>query len=460
MARTQIDLTRGPIFRKLLLFSLPILLGSIVTEFYNVADSMIVGRFIGAQALAAVSACSPSSNIINMFLVGLQVGASVVVAQKVGARDREHLEDAVNTIASLTLISALLLAVGGLALTRTLLTALNTPEKIYDDAAVYMSVIFIGTAGNLTYNVGSGVLRGMGDSTWSFIFLVMCSLLNLVLDIVAVQVLKAGVAGVAVATAVSQLLSGLGMVARLNRSDYGARLHLRSLRIVRAEALLLAGIALPAAVQNVGNALAALFMQSYVNFFGASFAAANNIVNRVEAFSDIPIMALTSALCTFVGQNIACGRLRRVYRGINGTIALLCGLGVVICALLILCREALPLMFTGNAEVGGYAAVGIFIISFVAIYNGIDRALLNAMRAVGRSVVPMITAQFGCMTRILFGYLLAVRTGDWRGIFLAMALATFARMAAIAVYYYCMGGKRAIERYPEQHGVSVDDALT
>ena len=229
---------------------------------------------------------------------------------------------------------------------------------------------------------------------------------------------------------------------------------------MRAEALLLAGIALPAAVQNVGNALAALFMQSYVNFFGASFAAANNIVNRVEAFSDIPIMALTSALCTFVGQNIACGRLRRVYRGINGTIALLCGLGVVICALLILCREALPLMFTGNAEVGGYAAVGIFIISFVAIYNGIDRALLNAMRAVGRSVVPMITAQFGCMTRILFGYLLAVRTGDWRGIFLAMALATFARMAAIAVYYYCMGGKRAIERYPEQHGVSVDDALT
>ena len=238
MARTQIDLTRGPIFRKLLLFSLPILLGSIVTEFYNVADSMIVGRFIGAQALAAVSACSPSSSIINMFLVGLQVGASVVVAQKVGARDKAHLEDAVNTIASLTLISALLLAVGGLALTRTLLTALNTPEEIYDDAAVYMSVIFIGTAGNLTYNVGSGVLRGMGDSTWSFIFLVMCSLLNLVLDIVAVQVLGAGVAGVAVATAVSQLLSGLGMVARLNRSDYGARLHLRSLRIVRAEALL------------------------------------------------------------------------------------------------------------------------------------------------------------------------------------------------------------------------------
>lgn len=460
MVKTQMDLTRGPIFRKLMLFSLPILLGSIVTELYNVADSMIVGRFIGAQALAAVSACSPSSSIINMFLVGLQVGASVVVAQKVGARDRVHLEDAVNTIASLTLISALLLAAGGLMLTRPLLTALNTPPEVFDDAVAYMSIIFIGTAGNLTYNVGSGVLRGMGDSTWSFIFLVMCALLNLALDIVAVQVLGMGVPGVAAATAISQLISGLGMVARLNRSDYGAKLHLRSLRIVRAEALLLAGIALPAAVQNVGNALAALFMQSYVNSFGANFAAANNIVNRVEAFSDIPIMALTAALCTFVGQNIACGRLRRVYKGISGTIALLCGLGVVICALLILMRDALPRMFTDDAEVMGYAATGIVIISFVAIYNGIDRALLNAMRAVGRSVVPMITAQFGCMTRMLFGYLLAVRTGDWRGIFFAMALATFARMSAIAVYYYFMGGKRAIERYPEQHGVSVDETLT
>lgn len=455
MAKTQVDLTRGPIFRKLLLFSLPILLGSIVTELYNVVDSMIVGRFIGANALAAVSACSPSSSIINMFLVGLQVGASVVVAQKVGAHDREHLHSAVNTIASLTLISALIMAVGGLLATRPLLTMLSTPPEIYEDAVAYMSIIFIGTAGNLTYNVGSGVLRGMGDSTWSFIFLVICALLNLVLDLVAVLVLGWGVAGVAAATAISQLVSALGMVMRLNRSDYGVKLNLRSLRIVRAEALLLAGIALPAAVQNIGNALASLFMQSYVNSFGPKFAAANNIVVKIEAFSDIPIMAITAALCTFVGQNVACGKLKRVYRGINGCIALLCSAGVGICAALIMLRDKLPLLFTTDAEVIRYAADGIFVISFVAIYNGIDRALLNAMRAVGRSVVPMITAQFGCMTRILFGYLLAVRTGNYQGIFFAMALATFARMSAIAIYYYFMGGKRAIERYPEQHGVAV-----
>ena len=446
MPKTQMDLTQGPIFKKILLFSLPILLGAIVTELYHVVDSVIVGQFIGANALAAVSASSPSASIINMFLVGLQTGASVVVAQKMGSRDRSHMDDAISTITTLTLLSGFIILIGGVFTAKPILRGLNTPVEIFDDAAVYMIVIFIGAVGNLIYNIGSGVLRGLGDSTWPFFFLVLCAVLNLVLDVIAVLVLNIGVAGVAAATAIAQFISGIGIVIRLNTSNYGAKVDLRKLRIVKAEAGLLASVALPAAVQNIGNTLAALFMQSYVNFFGANFAAANNIVNKLESFSTIPIAAVSAAVCTFTAQNIGSGQVQRVHKGINQSNLFLLALGCVLCTGMYFTRDYLPYIFTTESEVVLTAARGIGIMCFVCTFNGFDRVLLNAMRAAGRSVVPMITAQFGCFSRILFGWLIAVRVNNSDGIFHSLLLAAFARMAAIAVYYYIGSGKQAIDR--------------
>ncbi len=446
MPKTQMDLAEGPIFKKILLFSLPILLGAIVTELYNVVDSIIVGQFIGANALAAVSASSPSASIINMFLVGLQTGSSVVVAQKMGSRDRQHMNDAISTITSLTLLSSLIIIVGGVIAAKPILRGLNTPAEIFDDAAIYMTVIFIGAAGNLIYNIGSGVLRGLGDSTWPFLFLVLCAVLNLALDLVAVLILDIGVAGVALATAIAQFVSGVGIVIRLNTSNYGAKVDLKHLRIVKPEAMLLGSVALPAAVQNIGNTLAALFMQSYVNSFGANFAAANNIVTKLESFTTIPIAAVSAAVCTFTAQNIGRGQVQRVHKGINQSNLFLCGLGCMLCAGMYLLRDYLPYAFTTEQEVVITAARGIGIMCFVCTFNGFDRVLLNAMRAAGRSIVPMITAQFGCFSRIFFGWLLAVRTGNSDGIFYSLLLAAFARMAAIAVYYYIGSGKHAIDR--------------
>lgn len=324
MAKTQLDLTQGPILSGSCCFHAH-LLGAVVTEFYNLVDAVIVGRFVGANALAAVSAASPSTNVINMFLIGLQTGASVVVAQKVGAHDRTHLQDAVDTIYALTLISSVILVVGGLLAARPMLTALNTPEEIFSDAYVYMTIVFVGSAGNLIYNVGSGVLRGMGDSTWPFIFLLCCALLNLVLDLLSVTVFDFGVAGVG--RGHGHCPDGLGPGHRgpAQQEQLRGQGALCPSPNRAAEATLLAAIALPAAVQNVGNTLAALFMQSYVNFFGANFAAANNIVTKVSAFADIPIVAVSSAICTFVGQNIGKGDLKRVHKGI--TAASCCSLG-------------------------------------------------------------------------------------------------------------------------------------
>ena len=234
--KSRVDLTEGPIFKNLLLFALPILLGTIVTQLYNVADSVIVGQMVGTDALAAVSAASPVMSIINMFLIGLSAGSNVVIAQRVGAKDNRALQRALGSISCLTLLCALFITAAGLAASRPLLEVLGTPEGIFQDARLYLVAVYLGTTGNLVYQMGSGALRGMGDSMWPFVFLVFCSGLNILLDILAVQMFHLGVLGVGIATSLSQLVSGVGILFRLNRGGYGVKVTFATLRLDKEEA--------------------------------------------------------------------------------------------------------------------------------------------------------------------------------------------------------------------------------
>ena len=443
----RIDLTEGPIVKNLLRFAVPILLGTIVTQLYNVADSVIVGRFIGADALAAVSAGSPVMSLINLFMIGLSAGSGVVIAQRMGAGDMDALQKAVSTIACLTLACSLFITAVGLAVTRPLLALLGTPETIFADSRSYLIIVYLGTTGNMVYQMGSGALRGMGDSGWPFYFLLICSLLNVTLNLLAVLVLGWGVAGVAAATAAAQLVSGIGILLRLNRGGYGVKVSLKTLRPDRKEAGRIIGIGLPAAIQNVGNSIAALCVQSSVNFFGPSFIAANSIVTKVDDMINIPVIALSTALCTFVGQNMGRFRMDRIRKGVNASILSLTVLGVGMCALRLGLSGFFPRIFTADATAASIAADGILIMSFQCLFHGTDRCLVNAMRGAGKSVVPMITAQFGAFSRIPLAWLLGVRTGDWHGIFLALLIASFLRSAAIAFYYYGGGWKRAVQKF-------------
>ncbi|MBQ6239569.1 MAG: MATE family efflux transporter [Firmicutes bacterium] len=450
-SRNRINLTEGPIFSGLLHFAVPILLGTIVTQLYNVADSVIVGRFVSADALAAVSASGPVMNIINMFMIGLSTGSNVVIAQRSGAKDADALQKAVSTVAFLTVVCSLFITVVGLAVSRPFLKMLNTPQEIFSDAMAYLIIVYIGTTGNMIYQMGSGALRGMGDSAWPFYFLTLCSVLNVILDLVAVLVFGWGVAGVALATMLSQTVSGIGVVVRMNRGGYGVKVSLKSMRPDRVESGKIINIGLPAAIQNVGNLIANLFVQSSVNFFGATFIAANSIVTKVDDVINIPVVALSTALCTFVGQNMGQFRMDRIKKGINYSIFSLTALGVGLMGLLIGFRGVFPRMFTTEQAVVDIAADGLMIMSFQCLFYATDRCLVNAMRGAGKSVVPMVTAQFGAFSRIPLSYLLGVRTGDWHGIFWALLIAAFLRSAAIAVYYYCGGWKRAVRKFEEKH---------
>ena len=452
---SRINLTEGPIFSSLLRFAIPILLGSIVTQLYNVADSIIVGRFVSSDALAAVSASGPVMSLINMFMIGLSTGSNVVIAQRMGAKDNEALQKAVSTVAFLTVVCSLFITVVGLLVSRPLLNLLNTPQEIFSDARFYLIIVYLGTTGNLIYQMGSGALRGMGDSSWPFYFLLLCSFLNIILDLLAVLVLKWGVPGVALATTLAQTLSGIGVIIRLNRGGYGVKVRFRNIRPDRREAGKIIGIGLPAAIQNIGNAIANLCVQSSVNYFGATFIAANSIVNKVDDVINIPVVALSTALCTYVGQNMGLFRMDRIRKGINYSILSLTVLGAGLCGILIGFRSIFPRIFTTDQAVIAIAADGLFIMSFQCLFHGTDRCLVNAMRGAGKSVVPMITAQFGAFSRIPLAYLLGVRTGNWHGIFWALLIASFLRSAAIAIYYYGGGWKRAVRKFEQKHKESL-----
>ena len=214
-------------------------------------------------------------------------------------------------------------------------------------------------------------------------------------------------------------------------------------------------IGLPAAIQNIGNAVANLCVQSSVNFFGSTFIAANSIVTKVDDVINIPVVALSTALCTFVGQNMGQFQMDRIKKGINYSILSLTVLGAGLCGILIAFRDIFPRLFTTEQAVIAIAADGLIIMSFQCLFHGTDRCLVNAMRGAGKSVVPMITAQFGAFSRIPLAYFLGVRTGNWHGIFWALLIASFLRSAAIAIYYYGGGWKRAVAKF--NHGVNHGD---
>jgi len=457
--KTKTDLTTGPIFRTLLVFAMPILLGSIITQLYNVADSIVVGRFKGTEALAAVSAATPVMSIINLFMIGLSSGSNVVIAQHAGSGDTDVLQKSVETISCLTLLCSAFITVFGLVICRPLLRLLGTPEEILADSVKYLVVIFLGTTGNLVYQMGSGALRGMGDSKWPFYFLVLCSFLNIGFDLIAVIVLDMGVFGVAIATAVAQLISGIGIIYRMNHGGYPVRVGIKRIALDRQECSRILNIGLPAAIQNIGNSLAALFVQSSVNVFGSTFISANSIVSKIENIIYIPFMALATALATFVGQNMGRFRMERIRKGINYSIISLCGLGVFLCLGLIALRNVFPYIFTEDELVAEYASAGLFIMSFSCLFCGADRVLVHAMRGAGKSIVPMITAQFGAFSRIPLAYFLGARTGNYRGIFYAMLIATFLRCAAIVGYYYLGGWKRAVAKFRADYLEKHPDAV-
>ena len=404
---TARDMTDGSIYKLLTLFALPLMLGNVFQMLYNTVDSVIVGNFVSKQALAAIGSTTLIVNMMVFFFNGFSVGAGVTIGRYFGARDMANLHRAIETTMAATFLLSLLFSVAGVALVRPLLQLMSTPEDVFEDATVYLRIYTGGISGLLIYNMGSGILRAVGDSTRPLYFLILTSILNILLDLFFILVLKAGIAGAAIATILSQFVSAAMILIVLSRTKDVYRFSWRELRLDFPILGKTFAIGIPTAFQSVLTAFSNIFVQGYINAFGSDCMAGWSIYNKLDQFIMLPMQSMAMAATTFVSQNMGAGKDQRADQGTVSALVLTTGITSVIIALLIGFARSAVRLFSPDPAVIDYGVRFIRVNVVFLLFNVINHVLAGALRGRGDSRGPMIImlATFVCLRQL---YLLFV----------------------------------------------------
>lgn len=391
---TARDMTQGPILRQLVFFSFPLMLGNVFQLLYNMVDSIIVGNFVSKQALAAIGSTTVIVSMIVFFFSGFATGAGVVIGNNFGARNMDRLHDAVHTTVAATFIFSLLLTLLGTAAVRPMLVIMRTPEDVFRDAALYLRIYIGGISGLLIYNMGSGILRAVGDSIRPLGFLILTSVLNILLDLFFVIVLKLGIAGAAVATILSQFVSAVLILLLLTRTRDIYRLDWKELHIDFPILKKIFSIGMPTALQAVITSFSNIFVQGYINAFGSDVMAGWSCYNKLDHFIFLPMQSMSVASTTFVSQNAGAGNERRSRRGTFLAILITCLVIGVTAAVLTFFAPTAVRLFSPDEAVIRYGAMFIRTNAFFLIFNGIAQVLAGALRGRGDSRGPMVIMLF------------------------------------------------------------------
>ena len=383
-------MTDGPITTHLIAFSVPLLLGNIFQMLYNTVDSIVVGNFVGKEALAAISSTTMIVNIMIFFFNGFSIGGGVVIGQYLGARKMKELHRTVETTIAVTILFGIFFTFAGFFLVPFMLRLMQTPEDVFPQAKLYLEIYFSGALGLLIYNMGSGILRAVGDTKRPLYFLIFTSILNTVLDLVFVIVFKAGIAGAAIATIISQFISAIMVLVLLTRADDIYKLTWNDLRIDLPILKFIMQIGLPAGVQSMITSVSNVFVQSYINGFGSGCMAGWGAYNKLDSFIFLPINSLGQAATTFVSQNIGAGRSDRANKGTVRALQMAVGVTFAIASVLVLFAPAATGLFTSDDEVIYYGSLFIRMNTFFLIFNAINHVLAGALRGRGESKIPMI----------------------------------------------------------------------
>ena len=387
---TARDMTSGSIAKQLVLFALPLMLGNVFQMLYNTVDSIVVGHFVGKEALAAVGSTTVIVNMLVFFFNGFSVGAGVVIGQHFGGRDLERLHAAVETTMAVTFACCALFTAVGVVTVGPMLRLMSTPEDVLADATTYLTIYFAGFSGLLIYNMGSGILRAVGDTTRPLMFLVITSVLNIVLDLAFVIWLKAGIAGVAWATIIAQFVSAALTLTLLTRTRDIYRLSWRDLRVDGHVLRRIFSVGLPAGVQSVITAFSNVFVQGYINAFGSACMAGWGCYNKLDQFIMLPIQSTAMATTTFVSQNIGADRKARADRGTKTAVGLSMAMVGGIAAIIVIFAEQAVRLFSRDASVIGFGALFLRANTFFLVANCVDHSLAGAMRGRGDARGPMI----------------------------------------------------------------------
>ena len=382
-------MTIGAPWQRIAEFAVPMLLGNIAQQLYNTVDSIVVGKYVGDNALAAVGSSSPILNLLLALFVGISTGAGIIISQRFGAKDREGLSLAIGNCISLAAIASLIILVIGPMISRPMLELLDTPASIIDWCTDYLNIFFIGASGFIFYNILSGVLRGMGDSASSLVFLVVATILNIFLDIWFVAGFEMGVAGVSLATVIAQGISAVLCFFKLMRMRDVFDLNLKQLKMRKDTALKIVKIGLPSGITQAIFSVAMLVVQSLTNSLGEMVIAANVIIMRVDGFAMMPNMTFGQTMSVYTGQNVGAGKLDRVHQGTKQGLIMAAGLSAVITVVLLFLNKFLFGFFTDTAELIELAGRMMRIMAVGYVGVSVTQVLGGVMRGAGDTMTPM-----------------------------------------------------------------------
>jgi len=405
------DMTTGTPWKRIVIFTLPMLLGNIAQQLYSTVDSIVVGKYVGDNALAAVGSAAPVLNLLLVLFVGISMGASIMVAQYFGAKQREELSQTIGNCITLTGIAVLIIMAASLLITRPLLELLGTPVSIIDWCTDYLMISFLGCVGSAYYNILCGVLRGLGDAFSALIYLLVATAINIVLDIVFVANFDMGVAGVAWATIIAQAVSAVFCFRRLAKLTNLFDLKPRYLKLNKTYANKVIGLGLPSGLTQAIMSLAMIIVQSLTNSFGEAFIAANVIVMRVDGFAMLPNMSFGTAMTTYTGQNVGAKKLDRVTQGAKQGTLLAVATSTTLTLLILTFGKQLMGIFTETTSLVELSRtiMGIIAPGYIAV--AVTMSLSGVMRGAGDTMTPMWISLFTTVAvRVPIAYIIAFLT--------------------------------------------------
>ena len=439
LRRTDTDMTKGSVLGQLVMFSVPLLIGNIFQQLYNTVDSVVVGNFVGKEALAAVGSVGPVVNMLIGFFNGFATGAGVIISRHYGAQQRENVHTAVQTTIAMTILMSVALSILGVVLTPALLRMMKTPEDVFAHASEYLQIYFAGLSGLLLYNMGAGILRAVGDTRRPLYFLIFSAVTNTVLDLLFVTVFHMGVAGVAIATILAQFASAVLVLVVLTRSQSDYRIDWRAVRMDRKMLGSICALGFPGAVQLAVTSFSNIFVQSYINRFGADCMAGWTSYNKIDSFALLPITTIALAATTFVGQNLGAGNHARAKQGTRTAIMLSEAVTLVLLVPLMLLSPQLISLFNQEPEVLRYGTLFMRVISPFYLVICVNQVIAGSLRGAGdsRNGVIIMLGSF-----VVFRQIYLMITYKVWGTILPVALgypAGWVVCSVLLLWYYCSG---------------------
>lgn len=412
----NIDMCRGPLFSSIILYTLPLIATGVLQLLYNAADSIVVAKFGGGESLAAVSSNGALINLIINLFMGLSIGASVAVSNRYGANDTEGVHRTVHTAIGISIVSGVVCMAAGIIIARQALVWMGTPPEVLAKATLYLRIYFIGMPASMLYNFASAVLRAVGDTRRPMYILIMSGLINVVLNLILVICFKLDVAGVAIATIVSQLISAVLAVYCLMESDECYRYEIKATRIYKAPLIDMIRFGVPAGVQGTVFSMSNILIQSSINSFGVAAISGNAAAANIEGITYTAMNAMHQTCLAFTSQNLGAANYHRLRRIFYTCIASVTVIGIAISALILLFQKPLLSLYTATgiaqsnvspADILDYGARRLSIISLTYFLCGIMDTVVGGLRGLGSSVVPMIVSIVGvCGIRVVWIYTL------------------------------------------------------